>query len=90
MTKSSWTNDAIRKRLGEAGFLEHQDERKTEHDEEDNIVLTSLWVRGQDYLKLFEYEFQPPKLLSVLGIEVDPDTLGVRNENTQTGNYRNT
>ena len=82
MSQKSWTNPTIRKQLGEAGFLEVKDETFTAHH-----VTVSLWRRGQIELKLYESANLEPELVSLTGKPINPDSLGVRNENTQTGEH---
>jgi hypothetical protein len=81
MTNQIWTNDAIRKRLGVAGFLEVVDRREV-----GPVVTNSYWQRGNIYIRLYEEAGAAPVLMDITGDEVNPNDLGVRNENTQTGN----
>lgn len=79
--KTNWTNPTIRKYIGECGFQEVRDERKTVDD-----VNYSIWRRGQAQLKLRE-SLAAPELFDMDNEVVDPETLGVRNPNIQTGEH---
>lgn len=82
MSESTWTNSTIRKRLGECGFIQVRD-----LDDKFGDNLISYWRRGKDVLQLVENEFIAPSLTDHYGNQIDPNELGVRNENTQTGNH---
>lgn len=81
MTESTWTNNTIRKRLGECGFIQVKD-----RDEVIGSDMRTYWQRGKDVLLLVETDVAP-ELYDHYGNEIKPEDLGVRNENTQTGNH---
>lgn len=79
MSETTWTNSTIRKRLGEAGFLESRDKRVAFVPG----VTFSTWTRGTTTVELTEKESDPPVLFDAYGRELDPNELGVRNINIQ-------
>jgi hypothetical protein len=82
MSESTWTNSTIRKRLGECGFIQVKD-----RDELIGQEMRSYWQRGSVMLLLYEHPSTAPALFDHYGNEIKPEELGVRNENTQTGNH---
>ena len=82
MSESTWTNSTIRKRLGECGFIQVKD-----RDELTENVMHSYWQRGPIMIMLVEDALVEPQLYDHYGNEIEVEELGVRNENTQTGNH---
>ena len=82
MSESTWTNSTIRKRLGECGFIQVKD-----RDDYYGSVAHTYWQRGSIMLQLAELPNTAPQLFDHYGNEISPENLGVRNDNTQTGNH---